>query len=471
MLTRSEDKNKAEIFGELSRKSVFRRWQQFLTTPRALAISFAGLITVGTILLMLPLATHGESLSLVDALFTATSATCVTGLIVVDTGAKFTLFGQLVILGLIQLGGLGIMTYSTFFLYLLGSRLTLSSLDILQESYSQMPIDNLRGLLKTIFLATISIEMVGALFLTLRFLSDMPLQKSIYFGIFHSISAFCNAGFALFPDSFISYKGDLVINLSLFLLIIMGGLGFIVIFELWHQRSFKWEKISLHSRLVLTVTTLLILGGSLLFFLLEYQNTIKHLPWGSKILVSFFQSITPRTAGFNTIDISLLSNPTLFVLIILMIIGASPGSCGGGIKTTTFAIIVSFITSRFRNRENVNLFFRGVPSHIVSKAISILFFTLVLIILGTTLLLISELAEVSHQESRGMFLDLLFEVTSAFGTVGLSTGSTANLTPLGRVIIVLLMFVGRLGPLTIALAIGKKDKIHYKYAEENVLVG
>jgi trk system potassium uptake protein TrkH len=262
-----------------------------------------------------------------------------------------------------------------------------------------------------------------------------------------------------------------VVNLTLLLLIVMGGLGFIVIFELGHQRSFQWEKMSLHSRLVLIITALLILGGTLLFFILEYQNTIKNLPWGSKILVSLFQSITTRTAGFNTVDIGLLSNPTLFVIIILMAIGASPGSCGGGIKTTTFAIIVSFIVSRFRNRENVNLFFRRVPSHIVSKAISISFFTLVLIILGTTLLLISELAEVSHQESRGMFLELLFEVTSAFGTVGLSTGSTPNLTPLGRLIIVFLMFVGRLGPLTIALAIGRKDKLHYKYAEENVLVG
>lgn len=471
MLAKSEDKHKNEIFEGLPRKSVSWRWQQFLTAPRALAISFAGLIAVGTILLLFPQATHGESLSLVDALFTATSATCVTGLIVVDTGTKFTLFGQLVILVLLQLGGLGIMTFSTFFLYLLGSRLTLGTRDILQESYSQMPIDNFRGLLKTIFLATISIEMVGAFILTVRFLSDMPLQKSIYFGIFHSISAFCNAGFALFSDSFISYKGDLVINLTLLLLIIMGGLGFIVIFELRHQHSFQLKKISLHSRLVLTITALLILGGTVLFFVLEYQNTIKNLPWGSKILVSLFQSITTRTAGFNSIDISLLSNPTLFVFILLMIIGASPGSCGGGIKTTTFAIIVSFITSRFRNRENVNLFFRKVPSHIVSKAVSISFFTLVLIILGTSLLLISELAEVSHQESRGMFLELLFEVTSAFGTVGLSTGSTANLTPLGRVIIVFLMFVGRLGPLTIALAIGRKDKLHYKYAEENVLVG
>ena len=219
------------------------------------------------------------------------------------------------------------MTFSTFFLYLLGSRLTMGTRDILQESYSQMPIDNLRGLLKTIFLATISIEMVGALFLTLRFLSDMPLQKSIYFGIFHSISAFCNAGFALFSDSFISYNSDLVVNLTLLLLIIMGGLGFLVIFELSHQRSFQWEKISLHSRLVLTITALLILGGTVLFFVLEYANTIKDLPWGSKILVSLFQSITTRTAGFNTIDIRLLSNPTLFVFIVLMIIGASPGSC------------------------------------------------------------------------------------------------------------------------------------------------
>ncbi len=444
---------------------------RYFTPARVLLLSFAGIIILGTLLLLLPQATTGEGISFVDALFTATSATCVTGLVVVDTGTAFTGFGQLIILAMIQIGGLGIMTFSTFFMYLFGSRLSLNSRGILQETFSQQPMQHIRGLLKTIFLATIAIEGIGALLLTIRFLFDMPLAESLYFGIFHAISAFCNAGFSLFPDSIVSYKADIVVNFTLFALIILGGLGFIVIFELHRHRPLKFNKLSLHSRLVLLMTGILIIGGTVLFFVLEFDNSLKPLSWDAKILTAIFQSITTRTAGFNSLDISTLTNPTLFVMIVLMIIGASPGSCGGGIKTTTFAINLAFIKSRFHNLSDVNIFYRRMPSHIVSKTISITFFTLFLIILGTMFLLFTELAEVSHQASRGMFLELLFEVVSAFATVGLSTGVTSHLSPIGRIVIILLMFIGRLGPLTVAVAVGSKEKIHYKQAEENVLVG
>lgn len=453
-------------------KAILRRRVKFFSgPPRLLVGSFAGLILSGTFLLMLPQSTVTSRLGFIDALFTATSATCVTGLVVVDTGTAFTHFGQLVILGMIQLGGLGIMTFSTFFLYLLGGRISLGSRELLQETISQGPFQNLKSLLKTVVLTTIIVEAAGAFILTARFLFDMPLNRAIYHGIFHSISAFCNAGFSLCSDSFILYKSDPVINFTLALLIILGGLGFIVIFELRRFQKNRSYGLSLHSRLVLLTTAFLILSGAFLFLLLESKNAVENLPWDTKILTSFFQSITARTAGFNTLDIGSLTNPTLFILIMFMFIGASPGSCGGGIKTTTFAILVSLFKNRFYNQDDVSLMNRRIPSAVISKVISVTFFSIILIALFTILLLISELAGLSHQDSRGMFLELLFEVTSAFGTVGLSTGLTPDLSAEGRLIITLMMFIGRLSPLTIAMAVGNMKKKRFKYAQENIMIG
>ncbi|RMI01052.1 MAG: hypothetical protein D6681_11010 [Calditrichaeota bacterium] len=433
--------------------------------------SFAGIILLGTLLLMLPLSTTGPRLSFVDALFTATSATCVTGLIVVDTATAFTPFGQTVILILIQLGGLGIMTFSTFFLYLLGYRLSLGTREVLQETFTHRPTRHFWPLMKTVFLATISVEGIGALLLWLRFAADMPVGKALYMGIFHSVSAFCNAGFALFSDSFMGYQGDPFINLILMGLIVLGGLGFVVIFDVIRHLRNPRRPISLHSRLVLWTSGSLIIGGALLIFILEFNNALKGLPWPTRLWGALFQSVTTRTAGFNTLDISSMTNATLFLMILLMIVGASPGSCGGGIKTTTFAVLLSLIRARFQNREEVDIFHRRMPTRVVSKAISISFFSLVLINLGTILLLITELAQISHQHSRGMFLELLFEVSSAFATVGLSTGVTGKLSATGRLIITALMYIGRLGPLTVALAVGSKEQVHYKQAEEEVQVG
>lgn len=447
------------------------RAARFFTPARTLVVSFAGLILLGTIFLMLPQASTGPALSLIDALFMSTSATCVTGLVVVDIGTRYTLFGQLVTLALIQLGGLGIMTFSTLFAYLIAGRLSLGSRDLIQETFSQEPMQHLKSLLKTVFVATMMIEGIGAVLLTARFAWSMPIIEAAYFGIFHAVSAFCNAGFALYPDSFISYQGDWLVNVVIMALITLGGLGFIVIFEIQHRRFRNFGSLSLHSRLVLVTSALLVLGGALIIFLLEFGNTLHPLPWHTRILSSLFQSVTTRTAGFNTLDLGSLSNATLFVMIVLMIIGASPGSCGGGIKTSTFAVIVAMITARFRDRESVNIHFRRIPYSTVSKAISITIFSFSLITIFTMLLLITELAEISHQASRGQFLELLFEVSSAFGTVGLSMGKTPFLSSAGRVLIVLLMFIGRLGPVTVALAVGTKEKSYFKQAEENVLVG
>lgn len=451
--------------------NIQRQVQKLLTAERILVLSFASFILLGTFLLMLPQATIGSPLDLIDALFTATSATCVTGLVVVDTGARFTLLGQLIILMMIQLSGLGIMTFSTAFLYILEGRLSLGSRDLLHETLSQGPMPNLKSLLKTVFFATIVIEGIGSIILSLRFLLEMPPAQAIYHGIFHAISAFCNAGFALYSDSLMAYRGDLIVNFTISILIILGGLGFIVIYELHRVRELRWSSLSFHIRLVLVMTILLIVAGAILFFFLEIKNSIEKLPWDTKILASFFQSVTARTAGFNTINIGSLSNPTLFILIILMFIGASPASCGGGIKTTTFAILISMLKARFSNQENVNLFYRRIPSETVSKAISITFFSFICVTACTVLLLITELAGLSHRESRGLFMELLFEVTSAFGTVGLSTGTTPNLSSAGRILITMMMFIGRLGPLTIAMTVGRKEKAYYKYAQEKVLVG
>lgn len=445
--------------------------RQSLTPPRLLVLSFVGLILLGSLLLRLPQATTSAPLDYVDALFTATSATCVTGLVVADTGTKFTPAGQLIILCLIQLGGLGIMTFSTAFLYVLEGRLSLASRAVLEETLTQSPMRGLRGLLKTVFAATFLIESAGALILTLRFAHYMPWAPAVYQGIFHSISAFCNAGFALQRNSLTPYQGDAIINLTIICLIVLGGLGFVVIYELFRLRRRNRYRLSFNTRLVLTTSGVLIAGGAAFFFVLEYANALRNQPWPAKILISLFQSVTTRTAGFNSVEIGVLSNPTLFMMIVLMFIGASPASCGGGIKTTTFAVILSHIRARFNSGDHSNLFLRRIASKTVSKAITITFFAALVIMLCTMLLLITELAEVSHQASRGLFLELLFEVTSAFGTVGLSLGTTPTLSAAGKMLIILVMLIGRLGPLTIAMAVGRKEQAHFKFAEEDVLVG
>ncbi|NIR52947.1 hypothetical protein GWO43_30445 [candidate division KSB1 bacterium] len=448
----------------------------FLHPARIVLLSFLVVIIIGTGLLMLPNATVRGSISVVDALFTATSATCVTGLVVLDTGADFTRFGQIVILVLIQIGGLGIMTLSTFFVYLIAGRLTFTEREILQDTLSQHPMADFARLLKLVFLVTIAIEALGCGLLTWRFMQTTPASDALYTGLFHAVSGFCNAGFSLFSNSLENYRDDVVMNLVMSGLIVLGGLGFIVLFDLFHclkkVRRRSVSQLSFHTRIVLFITVVLILSGTILFFGLENSNGLQTLSLRNRFLASFFQSVTTRTAGFNTVNINTLSNATLFFLILLMFIGASPGSCGGGIKTSTFAVIASSVFARFRMKEDVNIFYRRIPEAIVSRAISVVFFSIMIVVTFTMALLVAELPAISHTESRGLFLDYLFEVFSAFGTVGLSTGITSRLSEAGKVLITLLMFVGRLGPLTVALAVrGKDTGPSFRYVRENVLVG
>lgn len=453
-----------------------RRFDLFKYPARILIFSFIIIITTGTILLMTPLATVGERLSFIDALFTATSATCVTGLIVVDTASKFTLFGQAVILILIQIGGLGIMTLSTFFVYLIAGRISMTEREIIQDTLSQHLISDLGRLLKSVFWVTMTIEAIGGILLTLKFVQTQALSKALFSALFHTVSAFCNAGFSVQSNSFLDYNADLYTNVVLMGLIILGGLGFIVIFDIFQNKRallhLRFSKLSFHSRIVLLTSSILTFGGALVILGLEYDNSLQQVSLPTKLIASLFQSVTCRTAGFNTLEIGTLANSTLFFMALLMFVGASPGSCGGGIKTSTFAVLTASVLARFRLQEDVNIFYRRIPNATVSRAISIAIFSAVIVVLFTMVILITELHDRPHPESRGMFLEYMFEVVSAFGTVGLSTGVTAELSKLGRVLITILMFIGRLGPVTIALAVqGRETAPKFKYIRERVLVG
>ncbi|GEA18979.1 TrkH family potassium uptake protein [Moorella sp. E306M] len=422
-------------------------------------------IATGTLLLSLPIASQsGQPVAVIDALFTATSATAVTGLVTVDTQTTYSLFGELVILTLIQTGGLGFMTLSTLVALLLGKRITLKERLVMQEAMNQLTVEGVVRLSKYVLIFTLFAEGLGALLLSIRFSSQMPLGQAIYFGIFHAVSAFCNAGFDLFSKSLVDYRGDLLVNMVITLLIIFGGLGFSVVADIYTKRS--WQRLSLHSKIVIRTTLLLIVTATVIIFLLEYTNTksLAPLPLGEKILASYFQAVTPRTAGFNTLVIGDLRPVTLLFITILMFIGASPGSTGGGIKTTTFAAIAVAVWTIIRGNVDIEVFGRRLPRGTVLKALAIAAVSLLLIVTVTGILLITEQADLQM---------VLFEVTSAFGTVGLSMGLTPKLTVAGKLLITATMFTGRVGPLTLAFAIaqrlGRQGIKHYP--EERIIVG
>ena len=416
-------------------------------------------------------------MALVDALFTATSAVCVTGLIVVDTGSYFTPFGQGVILGLIQVGGLGIMTFSVLFYSLLGSSIRLRDRIVVQSSFTTGQRGDILDLVKSIFLYTFVVEAIGAALLFMAWPEGLSHSKALWIAIFHSISAFCNAGFSLFKDSFVGYQFNWWINLIVTSLIVAGGLGFIVLEEMgkWlRQKATKKgrPRLSLHTKIVLTTTTCLILGGGVLFFLLESGDCLASAPLHGKILASYFQSVTARTAGFNTVDIYALANPTLFILIILMFIGASPGSCGGGVKTVNAAVLWIIAKNRFKGKEEGEVFKRTIPRETISRSVTIIISSVVLISIVLCLLMISETGAHAHPQTRGKFLEYLFETVSAFGTVGLSMGVTSALTNMGKILIMLMMFLGRLGPLNLAFSLAKRAPAkRFHYGEEKIFIG
>lgn len=435
-----------------------------LNPAQTIVAGFATIILVGAVLLSLPISSAaGTSTPFLTALFTATSAVCVTGLVVVDTGTYYSLFGQLVILVLIQLGGLGYMTVATLMALIVGRRIGLRERIVLQEAHNLYTVGGVVRFTRNVVLITAAIELVGALLLSLRFVPEMGLARGVYVGIFHSISAFNNAGFDVMGGfrSLTGYAHDLPVNLIVAALIITGGLGFIVLSDLAARR----RRLSLHSRIVLTASGALIGLGVALIILLEYSNprTLEPLPPLQQLLAAFFQSVTPRTAGFNTIDIAHLREPTLMLLIALMFIGASPGGTGGGIKTTTFVAPMAVIISMLRGRTDPELFRRRLPPVVVYKAVTIALVAVAFVVTMSTALSFVE---------RIDFVQALFEVTSAFGTVGLSTGITPDLTAAGRLLIIATIFIGRVGLLTVAFALTRRQQaLNYRYPEERILVG
>ncbi|ANE46150.1 ATP synthase subunit J [Paenibacillus swuensis] len=438
-----------------------------LSPPRILVTGFALIILLGGILLSLPVsAAPGKApLPFIDALFTSTSATCVTGLVVADTGRDFSTFGQVVIMLLIQVGGLGFMTMATLVALALKKRISLRERLILQEALNQSSMEGIVRLIRKVIIYSLTIEAVAAIIFTIRWSFDMSFGRAAYFGMWHAVSMFNNAGFDLFGEykSLTGYVDDFVINAVAMALIILGGIGFIVMSDVMDYRNRR--KLSLHTKVVLSCTAFLILFGALVIFIFEYSNpkTLATLGFGGKILGSFFQSVTPRTAGANTLDIAGLRQATQFFIIILMFIGASPGSTGGGIKTTTFTTLIAGIIAMIRGKEDIVLFRNRLAKDRVLKALTITMLALILVIFVSMLLSTTE---------DYNFLMILFEVTSAFGTVGLSMGLTIHLTVFGKIMIMLMMFAGRLGPLTLAYAIQpNKEKELYRYPEGKIIIG
>ncbi len=439
------------------------RWH--LSTYQILVLGFAGLILGGVALLMTPYASKsGDSLRFIDALFTATSAVCVTGLVVVDTGTYFSVFGQSVILLLIQIGGLGVMTVATLVAVLSGKKINLKERLLIQEATNQLDLAGVVRLTIYIIRATLLVELVGGTILALRWFRDFGLQ-GIYFGYWHAVSAFCNAGFDLFGEyrSITGYVGDLTVNGVIASLIVVGGIGFPVVADLWNCRQSR--RFSLHTKVVLTTTVLLIVLGAGFIFVAEYGNakTLGDLPTADKVMASLFQSVTARTAGYNTVDIGLLREGTLLAIIFLMFVGASPSSMGGGIKTSTAAILFISLAGSVTGKRDPLAFGRQIPQQTVYKAFTIVTISVMLISLVTLTLSFTETAPI---------FSLLFEVTSAFGTVGLSTGITPKLSDAGKVLITLTMFAGRVGTLTLLMALALRPrKERLKYPEGKIVIG
>ncbi|WP_172255505.1 TrkH family potassium uptake protein [Saccharibacillus deserti] len=434
--------------------------------PQILAMGYAVMVLIGTILLTLPISNQtGKHLPLIDAFFTATSAVCVTGLVVVDTGTFFNTFGQMVILVLIQVGGLGFMTMATLFALVFQRRISLRDRLLLQEALNQGTVEGIVRLIRRVIYYSLAIEAVGALAFTLRLSFDMPFGRALYFGIFHSVSFFNNAGFDIFGDfrSLTGYAEDPVMNLTAIALIVLGGLGFIVLSDLADFRSHR--KLSMHSKVVLSTTGALLLLGFAVILAFEWGNTgtLGQYGWGGKFWGALMQSVSPRTAGVNSVDLTALHQATQFLLLILMFIGASPGSTGGGIKTTTFAVTIGAMIAMMRGHEDVVFFRQRLARERILKALTIILLSLALVVSVAMLL--------SATEGRDFML-ILFETTSAFGTVGLSLGLTPDLSTFGKVMIALTMFAGRVGLLTLVYALKpKKNPEKYRYPEGKIIIG
>ena len=436
-----------------------------LNRSMVVAAAFAGVILAGTFLLMLPISNiHGEWMPVIDALFTATSATCVTGLAVVDTGKYFTWFGKTVLIILIQIGGLGIMTLTTLFSVGLGRRINIRHRLLIQESLNQEGPSGIIKMALSIVKYTLLIEFVFGTILAVYFYSDYGL-KAFYYGYWHAVSGFCNAGFDLFGDfkSLTDYKTNVLVNCCFMLLIILGGIGFTVIDDIIRKR--RWQSFSLHTKMVLLINSfLIILGGFGVWLLERNSSSLAGLNAGEQLLAAFFQSVSARTAGFNTVDIALLNDATLVLMMFLMFVGASPTSTGGGIKTTTFGILLISTLSLLSNRKETVLFRRRIEPALIFKSYSIFILSVLWLIAAFFLLL-------AFDTSNQPFAKVLFELMSAFGTVGLGIGITAEWNSWCKLILIATMYIGRIGILTFGMSFFSKKIEKIRYPSENVIVG
>ena len=449
-----------------------------LRPTQILVLGFIALIILGTILLNLPAASNNhQSIGLIDALFTATSAVCVTGLVVVNTAAHWTVFGKFVIIILIQIGGLGFMTIATSLFMILGRKIGLKDRMIIQEALNQYSIAGMVRLTRNIIFGTFMIEGVGALLLSIKFVPEYGM-KGIPLGIFHSISAFCNAGFDIIGDSSLSpYLGDVLVNFTVMLLIILGGLGFTVWIDTintskktiengWGFKTW-FRHLSLHTKLVYVATSVLIVGGFIFFFAVEGFNdqTLGLLSFKDKFLGALFQSVTTRTAGFNTMPIDKMTDASKFVSLLFMFIGGSPAGTAGGVKTITIVVLFMEVMSTVRGSQDAEAFGKRIPPSTVKRALAVIIISLGVVMLVTTILSLTEV---------GGFMDIFFEAVSGFATVGLSLGQTGKLSTIGKLVMSVTMFIGRLGPITMAVAFslrsGRKNA-NIRRPEEKVMVG
>ncbi|MDA7028543.1 TrkH family potassium uptake protein [Bacillus sp. CLL-7-23] len=432
-----------------------------LNPSQLLVLVFLFFILLGTLLLKAPIATP-ESVSWVDALFTATSAMTVTGLTVIDTATDYTLFGQIIILFLIQIGGLGIMSFAVLIFIMLGKKIGLKERILIQQSLNQTSLGGVIKLIKNLFIYSFTIEMMAMMILAFKWIPEYGFRAGLFHSIFHSISAFNNAGFSLWRDNLMRYESDPLVNIVITGLFIIGGLGFTVLSDLWHKRRFK--SLSLHSKLMIIGTVVINILAMMIIFSLEYHNqkTIGSLPLSGKLWGSYFQAVTPRTAGFNTLDIGSLHDSTLTLMLLLMFVGAGSGSTGGGIKLTTFLVILLSVRSFLKGQSHISVARKTIKDKLIIRSLAISTISILFILLTVFILNITE---------PERFLKILFEVISAFGTVGLSMGMTADLSTIGKVLIVFIMFLGKLGPLTLAFSLAKPQQDNLRYSSEDILTG
>jgi trk system potassium uptake protein TrkH len=444
----------AENIGRKSKLDLGFLYKLNLKPAQVVLITFFMIIIIGAFLLVLPIsATANTSISFIDALFMATSATCVTGLASISLSDSFSIPGQMIVLILIQIGGLGIMTLSSSMTILMGRTLGMKEQVAMQDVLDISSMEELMKMIVDIVKYTFVLELFGGVVLTTAFFMEgMEFGQSVYYGFFHAISAFCNAGFSLFNNSLEGYAGNSVINMTISILVLCGGLGFVVLKELktaiMKRKSFK--NLTVYTKIILTVNACLLGLGTIFIFMNEFLHSLVEYSLFDKLMVSFFQAMTTRTAGFNTIALNDFHPHTLYIMTLFMFIGASPGSTGGGIKNTTFALLFQSVRATLKGRNEVEFFDRKIPNYLVVKAISVIIISLMIVSFFIFLMM--------KIEDNKSFLVIFFEVVSAFATVGLSLGATASLSSLGKLVLVLLMFVGRVGPLTMVLAIAQKNK-------------